>query len=209
MRNVPSRFTLMMRRHSAKSMSSHAVNGTMAALLTSTSRRPCRATTPSTRAWTCAGSEISVAMAWPPTAAAAASPLAESRSATTTVAPSSASLSTMARPMPWAPPVTMAIRPSSLPMPCSSSAPVVLGRVLPTVPRVHLMRDEDLGVVLAGHLLDAADGLDGLDRIEVEAADDLPVQRLLRVHGVAREDHRLATLGLGEQRDVRDRVPGR
>ena len=30
----------MIRRHSAKSMSSHAVKGTMAALLTSTSSRP-------------------------------------------------------------------------------------------------------------------------------------------------------------------------
>ena len=68
-----------------------------------------------------ASSETSVltAMAFGSAAAAAFAP-SSLRSAMTTAAPSSDSLLAMARPIPWAPPVTIATRPSSFIVGCSS-----------------------------------------------------------------------------------------
>ena len=103
----------MMRRHSVKSTSSHAVKGTMAALLTSTSSFPWAPTVSSTMRLTSSSLEMSTVMPLPPAGAASSAPW---MSATTTVAPSSASLSAIALPMPCPPPVTIATLSSSLPM---------------------------------------------------------------------------------------------
>src|SRR6266516_3957930 len=61
----------MMRRHSAKSTSSQAVKGTMAALLTSTSSLPKRETVSSTRRRTSSSFEMSTCMPAPPPGASA------------------------------------------------------------------------------------------------------------------------------------------
>ena len=50
--------------------------------------------------------------------------------------------------------------------------------MLPLEPGPHLVRWEDLRVVVLGHLPDALEGADGLHRIEVEATHDHPFERL-------------------------------
>src|SRR4051812_23893672 len=105
-------------------------------------------------------------------------------SARTTDAPSSASLSAIARPMPCALPVTIATRPSSFMVrapPVPGCSGVELGGVLPGLPSPHVMRREDLRVVFLRPLLDALEGADRLDGVQVEAADDHPVEGLVGV----------------------------
>ena len=95
----------MIRRHSAKSTSSHGVNGTIAATFTSTSSLPCCATVSATIRLTSSSFETSTCIVVP-----------SWMSAPTTVAPSSASLSATAFPIPCAAPVTIATRLSSFPI---------------------------------------------------------------------------------------------
>ena len=200
----------MIRRHSAKSMSSQAVNGTMAALLTRMSRPPKPSTAALTIAWTAAGSDTSTAIADGPRAAPPLRPWhpASLMSATTTAAPSSASLSAMARPIPWAPPVTIATRSSSfiLRPPCRSGA-VEVGGVLPGQPR-RPCRATGRSRRRAPWptCLMRLSARDRVDRVEVEPADDHPLERLVGVRGVARKDHRPPALRFGQQREVADRV---
>src|SRR5436853_516724 len=90
----------------------------MPALLTSTSMRPRSARTRSTMRVrsACFVTSVGSASALPPTprtSLAVRSPPSAFSSATTTSAPSRASSSAVARPMPWPPPVTMATLPAS------------------------------------------------------------------------------------------------
>ena len=96
-RNAPVRQTSTTRRHSPRSWSTTAARVDVPALLTTTSTRPCAATTPSKSAVT-ASSEVTSQT----TSAPLSVPLA--RSATTTVHPSSARARAQAAPIPDAPP---------------------------------------------------------------------------------------------------------
>ena len=99
----------MIRCQSLHSVSQAGAPGeTTPALLTSTSIRPHSSITLSAIRATDPGSDTSTWTAVAPNRSAAASAAARSRSATHTTAPSAASRSTVARPMPDAPPVTMA-----------------------------------------------------------------------------------------------------
>ena len=120
------------------------MNGTalsQPALLTSTSTRPCWSWTARTMAATPGRSVTSVCSptAVPPIAAAVAAAVEPSRSVTATIAPSAASFSAIARPMPCPAPVTIAIFPSSVPM----------GAFLRSVTRTYMRRTADDDVVAA------------------------------------------------------------
>src|SRR5947209_16298759 len=105
-RNIEATLTSITCRHSSSGIS---VNGRIAsdayspALLTRMSMPPCRPAVSRTSASTSASLDTSARM--PPSGGF--------RSATTTVAPSRSSPRAMAAPIPWAPPVTIAIFPSS------------------------------------------------------------------------------------------------
>jgi hypothetical protein len=88
------------------------MNGTIAALFTSTSTRPNWSTVASTMACTSSGCETSARRPNPSPERLSAAAFAPSSlmSAIATDAPSSESFSAIALPMPWAPPVTMATR---------------------------------------------------------------------------------------------------
>ncbi len=141
----------MIRRHSVKSMSSQAVKGTMAALLTRMSSVPKAAMVCSMSDVTCAGSDTSTVTAMAPGiwAAAAAAP-GPSISATTTLAPfrgelvgdGSADALGAARDDRDA-----ILELHGSPFLLLSDA-VEVGCVLPAQPGRHLMRREDLRVVL-------------------------------------------------------------
>jgi hypothetical protein len=108
----PSRFTDMIFRQWSRSTSSQAMNGTIAALFTSTSTLPNLSTVASTIACTSSGFETSARSPSPSPERPPAADLAPSSlvSAITTDAPSSESFSAIALPIPCAPPVTMATR---------------------------------------------------------------------------------------------------
>src|SRR5262245_20524545 len=108
--------TAMTRSKSAKSSPRNDFGEPpMPALLHITWRPPNRATAMSTAAWICAASATSVGWntAASPSCAASAVPPSALTSAMTTRAPSSTNNSTIARPSPLAPPVTIATFPSS------------------------------------------------------------------------------------------------
>src|SRR5438094_5722667 len=187
----------MIRRHSAKSMSSHAVNGTIAATLTSTSSLPCSDTVSSTNRLTSSSFETSACLVTP-----------GCTSTPTTVAPSSASLSATALPIPCAAPVTIATRLSSLPIRSSSLKLVEVWRVLVALPRVHVVRVDDLRAGVGRELFHLRDRADAVDGRMVEARLDALLHRRRRVGDIHREQHR--PLGaLEQERVVPDRVPRR
>src|SRR5262245_27836940 len=195
----------MIRRHSAKSTSSHGVNGTMAAALTTASSFPKRRTTSSTMPATSSPRAMSTSRPAPPAGAAVSAP-GPLRSATTTVAPSAASLSAIALPIPCAAPVTMATRPSIFPM----SDLVVVGRVPPAAPGVRVVRVVHLRPVLGGQLLDPADRALTGDRVDVERGLDLPLEGRAREGDVDREEHRgRPPVRVDQEGDVPGRVAGR
>src|SRR3954470_23945998 len=132
----------MIRRHSAKSTSSHGVKGTIAATFTRTSSLPCSATVSSTIRFTSSSFETSTCIVVP-----------LCRSAPTTVAPSASSLSATALPIPCAAPKPTATKLLSLHI-CPPCLELVEVRgVLVAAPRVHVVRQEGLGAVLRGKLL--------------------------------------------------------
>src|SRR5262245_59065924 len=112
--HAPLRSTAKTRSQSAWLISVASKYALMPALLTRMSTVPCRAATPS-MAFCTSGSEVMSARTnstdrpAADTSAAVARPTSASRSAKVTSAPSAANFSTMARPMPCAPPVTNAI----------------------------------------------------------------------------------------------------
>src|SRR5215471_16200138 len=71
------------------------------------------------------------------------------------------------------------------------------------------MRGEDLSAVGLRQPLQPPNRLDRGGRIQVEAADYLSLDVLLRVCRVTGEDHRRLTVHLDQQRIVACRVPGR
>src|SRR6516165_4477282 len=117
---------------------------------------PCSATVSSTSRLTCSSLETSTCLLVP-----------SWMSALTTVAPSSASLSADALPIPCAAPVTIATRLSSLPMCAPVLCLVVTRRVRVALPRLHVVREEDLRTPLLGELFDARDRADAVDRCVV------------------------------------------
>ena len=120
--NAPSRLIAKITRQSSSETSSTGRitwPATPPAVLTSTSRRPASAAARATKACTAALSRTSTTSARPAPARApsiaarVASSSAGRTSQAHTVAPSRASATPMARPMPWAAPVTIATRPVS------------------------------------------------------------------------------------------------
>src|SRR5437667_1436804 len=119
--HAPFRSTANTRSHSASVISVASKYAFTPALFTSTSILPWPPTTASTVRTTSASTVTSAqanSMRRPPAASspAAARPAASSRSIEVTAAPSAASFSTMARPMPRAPPVTSATLPARRPI---------------------------------------------------------------------------------------------
>src|SRR2546421_2027215 len=207
-RNRPSRLTDMIRRHSSKVISSQGVNGTIAATLASTSTFPWRESASATMRCASSGFEMSASTATPSTPAAVRSAPSPCTSAATTLAPSAASLSATAFPIPCAAPVTIATR--SCNFICASFLALVeVRRVLVTAPSVHVVREEDVGLVFRGHLSHSFDRANSCDRVVVEARLDSLLQRLRRIDDVEGEDHGSARIRRDEQRVVPDRVPRR
>ncbi len=115
-RKAPRSVTANSRSQSAGAQSSSVDFAVKAALLTSTSMAPNRATASATEAATAASSvtEPALAAACPPACTIAATlrpAAAASMSVTSTAAPSAARRSAVARPMPSPPPVTIAVLP--------------------------------------------------------------------------------------------------
>src|SRR5262249_7422585 len=152
---------------------------TIAATFTRTSSLPCSETVSSTKPLTSSSLETSACLVTP-----------GCTSTPTTVAPSSVSLSATALPMPCAAPVTIATRLSSLPIASSSLELVEVGRVPVVLPRVHIVRVEDLRAGVGRELLDPCDRADAVDRRVVEARLDALLHRRRRVGDVHREQHR-------------------
>src|SRR2546425_4395777 len=204
---MPARLTDMIRRHSSNVISSQAVNGTMAATFASTSTLPCRERVSSTARWTSSGLETSACTAVPSIPAAVRSAPSPFRSTATIFAPSAASLSATAFPIPCAAPVTIATRSCSF-ISCLLAL-VELRRVLVAVPGVHVVREEDLGFVLRGDLLHARDRRHSGNRVVMEPGLHASLERLGREDHVEREHHRLSRVGRHEQRVVPDRMAPR
>src|SRR5579862_341051 len=204
----------MMRRHSAKSMSSQATNGTMAASLTRMSTLSCRAITASTSPATSASSLTSTSWNSPPIAAAVSAAVAGLRSATTTFAPSALNFLAIARPIPCPAPVTMATRSASFNVFASFSlewngSSVVVRGALPGLESLHFVRWIDLRAALYRQALEALDRLDRRRRVQVEPGDDLSIEAFEGVSGVPGEQHRRFVVHLDEQRVMPSRVTRR
>src|SRR5581483_4944464 len=147
---TPRRFTAVTRSKSRRSSSRKRRNAPpIPALLNITWRPPKRATVKSTSSWTSSALATSVRLnaAAGPSRAAAASPRAASTSATTTCAPSSTKSSTVASPIPLAPPVTIATFPwssrptASGPVDAVDSLDPVQDRAMHHPPGVRAVRD--------------------------------------------------------------------
>ena len=113
----------------------------MPALLKSTSSRPYVSTAAAIRFRTSSSFETSARMnvAAPPSASisrATAAPLSSCQSDTTTLAPSRANSSALARPMPEPPPVTIAVLPGSLPV-CARTASASCNTIVPLREMAH------------------------------------------------------------------------
>ena len=122
-RNTPVWFTATTSFQDSNDVSTMRSQRRIPALLIRMSRRPHSSTTRETSALHCAGSATSCSTNVPPISAAVFAPSSVSTSVTKTVAPSSPKSRASAAPCPRAPPVTIATRPSSLPMvvaPCAS-----------------------------------------------------------------------------------------
>src|SRR3954469_24992707 len=188
-RNTPCR---LMRSSRSKSSTGYSWAGTpsvstMPALLTAWSRRPNRSTARSTIARMSASSVTStrVKTAAPPPdsiAATAFAPPSGSTSPSTTVAPSAASARAEANPIPAAPPVTTATRPSNPPIVRGASRPPRAASTIGAGGARHLARgtsrrDRSRGSsVLPAHAPLVGDELRHEQRVEVLAPErHLPV----------------------------------
>src|SRR6516225_236250 len=186
--NTPRRLTSMTASNCASVIFCRRASWVMPALLTSTSMRPKRASVAATIASTCARSVTSTT--WPmhaapstdaaPTAAAAAATSCTSHA--TTLAPSRANFRAVARPMPWAAPVTTAIllarrmemeRVARAPLSATGSEPEVAQQV------GHVRLEVGEPVIAARDQLDGAVG--------VARGHLAPVQHLVAL-GDDRED---------------------
>src|SRR5436190_1222681 len=217
--NVPVRLTSRMRFQSSRLIFRNGSNPWRPALFTRIVGRPRRARTSATPASICCRSVTSTVnpIDVPPAAsilAAVSSAELPSRSNTATAAPSVASRSLMARPIPEPPPVTIAVRPEvmdgvrSLPEAVEKQIPQLLGRVGTGLARRSTDRrgervEHDRLEDDAGHAVPVETAANGarLDRVVVDLFEERH-ERREGPRGLARVGRHqlLGELGEGEGR---------